>query len=151
MWEEILKAVPVLLSSMLKFILGPIGGYAAGLNPVTTVLATVGGTMASVLAFTFFGDWLRAKVLSRFGKRKRFSENNRKFVKIWKKYGIAGIAALMPILLTPIGGTILAVSFGTPKNKIIFYMFISAACWAIVFTFAIYLFGRSVLPEWIKP
>lgn len=152
MWEEVLKAIPVFLSSMLKFILGPIGGFAARLNPITTILATVGGTMASVLAFTFFGNWLRIKVLNRFGgKKKRFTTNSRKFVTVWKKYGIVGVAALMPLFLTPIGGTLLAVGFGAPKNKIIFYMFISASFWAILFTFIIYAFGRSVLPDFIKP
>ncbi len=152
MWEEILKAIPVMLSSSLKFILGPIGGFAAQLNPITTILATVLGTMASVFAFTFFGGWLRAKVLSRFGgRRKKFSTNNRKFVTVWKKFGIVGVAALMPLLLTPIGGTILAVGFGAPRNKIIFYMFVSASVWAVIFTFAIYEFGKAVLPDFIKP
>ncbi|MEQ8425925.1 MAG: hypothetical protein RIA63_14500 [Cyclobacteriaceae bacterium] len=152
MWEELLKAIPVMLSSMLKFILGPIGGFAAKLNPITTIMATVLGTMISVFAFTFFGNWLRTRVLNRLGnKRKKFTVNNRKFVTIWKKYGLAGVAALMPLLLTPIGGTILAVSFGSPKNKIIFYMFISASFWAVIFTFAIYGFGKAVLPDFIRP
>lgn len=152
MWEEILRAIPVMFSSSLKFILGPIGGFAAKLNPITTVLATVLGTMISVFAFTFFGGWLRAKVLDRIGgKRKRFSVNNRKFVTLWKKYGMVGVAALMPILLTPIGGTILAVGFGAPKNKIIFYMFVSASVWGVILTFALYEFGKAVLPEFIKP
>ena len=58
MWEEILKAIPVYFSSMLKFILGPIGGFAAGLNLVTTILTTVFGMMTVVFLFTYFGDWL---------------------------------------------------------------------------------------------
>lgn len=152
MLEELLKAIPVMFSSMVKFILGPIGGFAAGLNPITTILATVLGTMASVFAFTYFGDWIRVKVLDRFrGKKKKFSGNNRKVVTVWRKYGLPGVAALMPLLFTPIGGTILAVSFGGSKSKIIFYMFVSASFWAIVFTFLIYEFGKAVLPDFVKP
>lgn len=152
MLEELLKAIPVMLSSMVKFILGPIGGFAAQLNPITTIIATVLGAMISVSAFTFFGDWLRARVFSRMGgKRKKFSGNNRKFVTVWRKYGIVGVAVLMPLVLTPIGGALLAVGFGAPKNKIILYMFFSASAWAIIFTFAIYEFGKAVLPEFIKP
>jgi len=30
-------------------------------------------------------------------------------------------------------------------------MFISASVWAIIFTFAIYEFGKAVLPDFIKP
>ena len=153
MWEELLKAVPVFVSSMFKFVLGPVGGYAAGLHIVTTIITTVLGMMASVFAFTFFGEWIRTKIIHRFSKKKnkkKFSPANRRFVTIWKRYGIAGVAALTPILLTPIGGTILAVSFGSPKDKIVVYMFISAAFWSIVFSFAIYLFGKSVLPDFVQ-
>jgi hypothetical protein len=152
MWEHILKIVSVYLISMLKFIMGPLGGYAAGLNMVTTILVTVAGTMTVVLAFAFFGDFLRKKVIGRFFKnRKKFSERNRKFVRIWKKYGLPGVALLTPLLLTPIGGSILAVSFGSPKDKLIVYMFISASISAIVLTFIVYLFGNTVLPDIVKP
>ena len=152
MWEEILKTVTlVYFPSMLKFIIGPIAGYSAGLTLVSTVLGTVAGTMTIVLLFVFFGDFMRKKVFNRFfSNRKRFSERNRQFVGVWKKYGIAGVAALTPILLTPIGGTLLAVSFGTPKDKLIIYMFISASVWALLFSSAIYFFGNEVLPEFVK-
>ena len=151
MWEEILKAIPVYLSSMLKFIFGPIGGYAAGLNMITTILATVAGMMTVVLSFTYAGNWLRENVINRFfGKRKKFSESNRKFVRIWKKYGLIGVAALTPIILTPIGGSILAVSSGSPKEKIVLFMFISASVWSVIFSVAIYFFGNEILPDFVK-
>ena len=151
MWQVILKSIPVFLSSMVKFILGPLGGYAARLHPIITILVTIGGMMTSVFAFTYFGEWLRTKLLHGFFKnRKRFSPRNRKFVKTWKKYGLTGVAILTPLILTPIGGTLLAVSAGSPKEKIILFMFISAAAWAIIFTVTIYFFGHHVLPDWIK-
>lgn len=152
MWEEILRAVPVYFSSMFKFILGPVGGYAAKLNILTTILVTVAGMMTVVLAFAFFGDWLRKTILHRFFKnKKKFSERNRKLVVIWRKYGLVGVAALTPLLFTPIAGTLIAVSFGTPKDKLIIYMFISASVWSVVLTFIIYLFGNNVLPEFMRP
>lgn len=152
MWEHILKILSIYLLTMLKFIAGPLGGYAAGLNMLTTILITVAGMMTVVLAFAFFGDFLRAKVLSRlFKNKKRFSERNRKFVRIWKKYGLPGVAILTPLMLTPIVGTIIAVSFGTPKDKLIVYMFISASVAATVLTFIVYMFGNSVFPDIVKP
>jgi hypothetical protein len=151
MWEEILKAIPVYFASMLKFILGPIGGYAARLTLVTTILATVAGMMTIVLAFVFFGDWLRDKIVHRFFSNKQsFAERHKKFAGLWKKYGIVGVAVLTPVILTPIGGTLLAIGFGAPKDKIIFYMFLSAAAWAVIFSGAIYFFGNEVLPDFIK-
>jgi hypothetical protein len=150
MLEEIAKAIPVYVSSMLKFILGPLGGYAAGLNIVTTILVTVAGTMTVVVAFAFFGDFLKEKVLARvFTGQKKFSGRNRRFVTIWKKYGLVGVAALTPVLLTPIGGTLLAISFGAPKNKLIFYMFVSASIWSVSLSMMFYFFGQFV-PDFMK-
>ena len=152
MWEEIARAIPVYFSSMLKFILGPAGGYLAKLNMVTTILATVAGMMTVVLAFAFFGDWLRLKIINRlFPNRKKFSERNRNFVRVWRKYGLVGVAALTPVLFTPIVGSILAVSFGSPRDKLIIYMFISASVWSVALTFVIYLFGNNVLPYFMEP
>ena len=152
MWEEILKAITaVYLPSMLKFVFGPLGGYAAKLNAVTTILATVAGTMTIVFLFAFAGDWMRENVINRFfPRRKKFSERNRKFVTLWKKYGVAGVAFLTPILLTPIGGTLVAISFGSPRDKLILYMFISASAWASIFSLAIYVFGNNVFPDYMK-
>jgi len=151
MWEEILKAIPVYFSSMIKFIFGPIGGYAAGLELITTILVTVGGMMTVVLSFAYAGNWIREKVIRRFfGPRKKFTNSNRRFVRIWKKYGLVGVAALTPILLTPIGGSILAVSSGSPKEKIILFMFVSASVWSVIFSAAIYFFGNEVLPDFVK-
>jgi membrane protein DedA with SNARE-associated domain len=152
MWEEILKAIPVYLASMLKFILGPVGGYTAGLNLLTTILSTVFGMMTVVFLFTYSGNWFKEKILSRFIKKNnKFSPRNKKLTTIWKKYGLPGVALLTPLLLTPIGGTLLALSSGSPKDKIIFYMFLSASFWAVIFSMAIYFFGNEVLPEFIRP
>ena len=152
MLEEILKAFSlVYLPSMLKFIFGPLGGYAGKLNMVTTIVGTVAGTMTVVFLFAFAGDWIRINVLNKlYPNRKRFSDRNRKFVMIWKKYGVAGVAFLTPLILTPIGGTLVAVSFGSPRDKLILYMFISASAWATIFSLAIYVFGNNVFPDYMK-
>jgi hypothetical protein len=146
MWQVILKVLSVYFSSMLKFVFGPLGGYAAGFSLIVTILVTIAGMMTVVLVFTFFSVWIKEKILSRiFKKRNKFSASNRRFVTIWKKYGLIGVAALTPVLLTPIGGTLLAVSSGSPKEKIIFYMFISASVWAVIFTSSLYFFSGEVL------
>jgi hypothetical protein len=152
MWEEILKAVPIYVSCLFKFIVGPVAGYGVGLHIITTILVTVLGMMTSVVAFTFFGEWLRMKLLKTWlSKQKKFSPNSRRVVTVWKKFGLAGIALLTPIIFTPIGGTIVAVSLGAPKKFILLYMLISAVTFAILFSVVIYTFGDNVLPEFMKP
>lgn len=151
MLQEILRAIPIYFSSMLKFIFGPVGGYAAGLTLTTTILTTVAGTMTVVFLFTFFGNWIRKHVFGRLRKpRKSDQKKAAKLERLWQRYGLAGVALLTPIVLTPIGGTLLAVSSGSPKDKIVYYMFVSASVWSVVISMAIYFFGNEVLPGFVK-
>jgi membrane protein DedA with SNARE-associated domain len=153
MLEEILKAFSLsYLPSMIKFILGPIGGYAAGLNVITAVISTFAGMMTVVSIIVYSGNWFRDRVINRlFPNRKRFSERNRKLTVTWRKYGLAGVAILTPLILTPIGGSILAVGFGGSREKILFYMALSAAFWSVVFNAAVYFFGQKLpdLLDWL--
>jgi membrane protein DedA with SNARE-associated domain len=151
MLEEILKAIPVVLASAIKFILGPLQGYALKLHPVTTALSTILGMMISVTAFTYFGNWLKRRVFKNFfNKPSTPSEGRRRFIILVKKYGLGGIAFFTPLILTPIGGTLLAVGMGKPREKILLFMLISAVLWSTLFTYAIYSFGKAVLPNFIK-
>jgi hypothetical protein len=152
MWEEIIKAITlVYLPSTLKFIFGLLGGYAAHLNILTTVICTTAGAMTSVVAFTYFGAWIRKGIFRKYFHRdpKPLAERGR-FVRYFMKYELGGIAFLTPLLLTPIGGTLLAVSLGAPKEKIIIYMFISSVFWSIVLGASVYFFGNEILPEFVK-
>jgi hypothetical protein len=67
-----------------------------------------------------------------------------------RKYGLGGIAFFTPLIFTPIGGTLLALSTNKPREKILVYMLISAIFWSALFTFAVYAFGNAVLPDFIK-
>jgi len=144
MWGEILKAFSVYLSAMIKFIFGPIGGKAAGLHLITTMVVTAAGMMTVVFAFTYFGEYLRAKILHRFFPKKESPKEPKKRSAFFTKYGLAGIAFLTPIILTPIGGTLLAVSVSSNREKIIFYMLISACAWSVILTLAVY-FGYDAV------
>jgi membrane protein DedA with SNARE-associated domain len=148
MWEEIWKAFSFsFLPATVKFVLGPVGGFAAGLHFVTSFISTVAGMMTTVVVIVYSGNWFRDRVINKlYPRRRRFSERNRKLVAIWRKYGLTGAAFLTPLLLTPIGGALLAVSFGGPREKIIFRMAVSAVFWSLVFNAAVYFFGKQ-LPD----
>jgi membrane protein DedA with SNARE-associated domain len=146
MLEEILKAIPVLLISMVKFFLGPVTGYGLKLNPVATAIATLLGMMTSVVAFTYFTDWLKRGILKKFfTKTTDASFKPSKIKQLLSKYGLGGVAFFTPLILTPIPGTILAVSLGSPRPKILLYMFISGLFWSIFFTFLLYSYGDVVI------
>ena len=145
MWEEILKAIPIYLLSTLKVVFGPVGGYAAGLHIFTSMFVTFAGMMTSVIIITYFGQLLHKGVLKKWFEKQEAKASASK----WRKYGLVGIAILTPLLLTPIGGTIIAVGGGYPRAKILFYMLITGGAYALFFTWAIYYFGPEVLPDFV--
>lgn len=133
------KYISVTIASTVKFVAGPFSGAALGLSWFETATCTALGMMISVIIITYTGAALQA-LLHRLRPRptKRFTKRTRMAVRIWDRFGLTGIAFLTPLILTPIGGTILAVSFGVNRGKILFYMLISAILWAIVQTLALY-------------
>jgi hypothetical protein len=132
----ILKYILVFFASSAKFILGPAIGLSYDISWPIISLLTTGGMMFTVYIVCFFGDPIRALMVRIFGKSKRkvFSKRSRRFVEIWNLYGIWGIALLTPILLSPPGGTFLAIALGGHKPDIIKWMWISSVFFSIVLT-----------------
>lgn len=128
-----------MLASTIKFIGGPLAGIALQLTWIETAICTTIGMMLSVIAVTYAGKGLQRLIQGfRKTKPKRFTSRTRLAVRVWRRFGMAGIALLTPLVLTPIGGTILAVAFRVRSGLILLYMLISAAFWAVVQTIALY-------------
>ena len=131
--------ISVVLASMLKFIGGPLAGVALGLPWPLTLLLTVLGTMISVSVVTFAGH-ASERLFIRYRRHppKLFTRRTRLAIRVWKRSGLLGIALLTPLLLTPIGGTALAVSFRAGHFRILVYMLASALFWGLIFTVSLY-------------
>lgn len=147
---QVAKYVSVIVASTIKFIGGPLTGIAMGLSWLETALCTTLGMMVSVLVITYAGAALQA-LTDRYRKQspKRFTSRTRMAIRIWKRSGLLGIALLTPLILTPIGGTALAISFRVKRGRLLLYMLLSGLFWAFVQTLAIYqlpgltgIFGR---------
>lgn len=152
MWEILSKYVLVIGWSMFKFIFGPLIGVTFGLHPIETYLCTVVGVTLTALLFSnkLFRDRILGFLAKRNKKKKKiFSPRTRRLVRIWRKYGLAGVAFLTPLVLTPPFGTLVAVSFGESRKKIVLYMFISAAFWAAFFTTIVNIVGVAIIEEWV--
>lgn len=135
MFTQAAKYLAVYLISMVKFIGGPLSGVASGLTWVETFIFTVLGMMTSVLLFSLLGQNAKKRFFGRFRKKKMlFTPKNRRMVRIWRRYGLKGVAFLTPVLFSPIIGTIMATSFGEPAKRIFFYMLGSALFWGVVFS-----------------
>ncbi|RXK50975.1 hypothetical protein [Aquirufa rosea] len=129
----------VMLATAIKFIAGPITGFSLGLTWIETIFFTWLGMMLTVSFMVSLGQWL-VKYIAKLRNQKPlvFSKRARLAVKIWTQFGIKGIAACTPLFLTPIGGSLLALSFKVPLTRILFFMAISAFLWATIYTALIY-------------
>ncbi|GAB4107593.1 hypothetical protein GCM10028791_00390 [Echinicola sediminis] len=134
MIEYLLQFLAIYVVCLFKFIGGPVLGTAADYSIFEIVAVTVSGMMTSVVVFTYLGEWIKAKWLSVNTKKnkKKFTPKTRRIIQIWQKFGALGVAAITPLVLTPIGGTIILTSFGVRRRIILSYMFISAICWSFV-------------------
>lgn len=144
-----MKYISVALASTLKFFGGPIAGVILNLTWIETAVCSIAGMMFSVLIVTYVGKGIQSLLKKhRKVEPKRFSKTTRMAVRIWKKFGIIGIALLTPPLFTPIFGTALAVAFRVPRTSIFLYMTLSAIGWGF---FVSYLAHKmTFIQEWIK-
>jgi hypothetical protein len=133
------KYFTVIALTALKFFNGPIAGIVMDLTWYETAICSIIGMMLMVTVMSFLGKQVQVWISNyRKTKPKLFSKRTRFAVKIWLKLGIWGIACFTPLFFTPIGGTLLALSFKVPIPKILFSMLVFAVFWGIILTFAIF-------------
>lgn len=138
----------VMAASSIKFVAGPITGFGIGLSMLETILCTWVGMMTTVTIMLTIGRFLVQQISRlRVQKPKLFSGRARYAVHVWQRFGIIGIAVMTPLLFTPIGGSLLALSFKVPTLRVLFFMALSGIFWAIVFTAMMYqlTFVRELL------
>lgn len=128
-----------MLASMLKFFGGPIAGFLTGVPVQKTVFLSAAGMMTAVIVTTIFAKTITAFFNKRAKTKKLiFTKSARFKIKIWQKLGLFGIALLTPPLFTPIGGTLMALSFKVNVFKMIGYMLVSSIFWGYLVSLAIY-------------
>jgi hypothetical protein len=79
--------------------------------------------------------------------KKVFTRRSRRYVKIWKKYGLIGVAFLTPVIISIPIGTLIANNFEVNKKKIFLYMFFSIVFWSVLLTSIFEFFHVVNIPE----
>jgi hypothetical protein len=129
----------VMAASSIKFVAGPLTGFGLGLSMFETIVCTWVGMMFTVTVMLTIGRFLVQQIARiRVQKPKLFSGRVRYAVSIWQRFGIKGIAVMTPLLFTPIGGSLLALSFKVPTPRVLFFMAISGIFWSVIFTVLFY-------------
>ncbi len=141
------KYLTVIFATAIKFFNGPIAGLLLSLTWWETAVCCIIGMMTTVIIVSILGEQVQ-RLIAKYRTKKAvlFSKRSRFAVKIWLKLGIWGIAFFTPLIFTPIGGTLMALSFKVPIPKIIFSMLIFAVFWGVVLNFGIFNLGIK-MPE----
>lgn len=125
---------------MFKFVIGPTTGILAGLGMLETALLAGSGMTLSVLVFSTGGKAIRDWWFAGFRHdRKLFSIRNRRIVRFYSRFGLPGMALLTPVIFSPVVGTLLAISFGEERKKVLLWMSASAYFWGFVLSYLISL------------
>jgi len=157
-----LKILIVFLVSSVKFLFAPALSFSMGLNFVQTWLSTTAGGLVGVVVFFFFSKWilqlysmyffyyfhlLRVKIYNsmnvkvpKFIPARRFTKRNRMIIKIVKKFGMAGIVILTPVLLSIPFGTFIATRYYSTNRFLLVYLSCSVLFWSLFMSSAITLF-----------
>lgn len=125
--------------TMLKYLAGPSIGASQGISIYLSMLINIASMMTVALVFSYFGLHVKA-LLIKWGRwpQQKFSPKSRRFVTIWKKYGLIGIAFFTPILFMPIPGVLIASTLEDSRKAILFHMLWSSVLWSVVFNLIAY-------------
>ena len=128
MW---LKYLTVIGGSMFKFLFGPVFSKGFNLSFLEACILTVIGMMLSAIILSLLGEQIKKRIFNKYFKPKKlFTKRRRRTVRIWRKYGLAGVAFLTPVIFMPVGGPLIATYYGETWKRIVPYMFVSAVFWS---------------------
>lgn len=116
-------------------------GVVTGMNVIAAITVAVFGNALSMLGFVFFGQKIRHW---RKTDEKPVSERTKKLKIRFDRYGIIGVSLLGQTLLPSQITSMLMVTFGAQRNKVILWQIISIILWGTLFGTLAH-FGISLL------
>lgn len=133
--STLLKILIVISLSGLKFMIAiPLSAIQYDFNFLQTLLFSLSGGIIGVFLFSMLSD----KINILFPKKKKTKRKRKRGVKevitikAARKYGVYGIAAITPILLSIPIGTIIALRLFPEKRKTVPVLMSSVVIWAII-------------------
>lgn len=148
--EEVLKFIPIIFLSAVKFLPAPTLAIVAGFSFLESILITCSGGLAGVVTFYRSSEYLMerarkkkaAKLALGIGKPSlKFTRMNRFLVKLKHRFGIVGIALLTPAILSIPFGSIVMAKFFKHSHFAMPALMIAVAVWSFLLTFLTVKFG----------
>lgn len=148
--EKILQILLVILLSATKFMTAPITSLNIGFGYLETLLITTIGGVIGVIFFFYLSSILMIGISKLTGKFKRstskpkkkrvFTWKNKLIVKVKREYGLIGLAALTPTILSIPVGTFLAARYFADQKKVITYLSASVIVWSVIVSSVVIIF-----------
>lgn len=145
---EALEVIPVLLTSMVKFLLSAPLSYGLGNSFLETlVLISIGGCIGTVVFYFTAAqvlEWFRKRHLVRVAQREAkglppkriFTRTNRLIVRLKSGYGLKGLAIIVPTILSIPIGTVIAAKYFRHDRRTLPVLLSSVVLWAVVLSVA---------------
>jgi ABC-type antimicrobial peptide transport system permease subunit len=147
--EKILQILLVVILSATKFLTAPITSLNIGFGYIETLLITTIGGLIGVFFFFYLSSAIMlmiSKLSSHKSKqkpskpKKKFTWKNKLIIHIKREYGLIGLAAVTPVLLSIPLGTFLAARFFSDQKKVIGYLSASVIVWSVIVSSVVIIF-----------
>jgi ABC-type antimicrobial peptide transport system permease subunit len=147
--EKVLQILLVLILSGTKFLTAPITSLNIGFGYLQTLGLTILGGILGVLFFYFLSNAIMFAISRLSGKvtfrrtppkKRSFTWKNRLIVKVKRDYGLIGLAAITPTMLSIPVGTFLAARFFPDRVKVLTYLMASVIVWSVLISSVVVMF-----------
>lgn len=147
--EKALQILLVIMLSATKFLTAPITSLNIGFGYLETLLITTVGGLIGVVFFFHLSSGimlLMSKFSSKTTKKKtnkpkkKFTWKNKMIIHIKREYGLIGLAALTPTLLSIPLGTFLAARYFPDQKKVLTYLSASVIVWSVIVSSVVIIF-----------
>ncbi len=128
--NQLLKLLSTAAAGALDVWVGIITGLALGLSPTLSGAVSVASALAGVTLVVAIGGRLRHLIY----RSHRLAKRRERIERVWKRYGIPGVALQAPLLTGPILATLLALALGAPSRPLLLWMLASVVLWGAVLT-----------------
>ena len=136
----LLKILIVISLSGFKFLIAiPLSAYQYDFNFIQTLILSIVGGVIGIFLFSALSNKIN-KLFPKKNKVKRTKKRGIKeaiTIKTARKYGVYGIAAITPILLSIPIGTLIALRFFPEKKKTIPILMSSVVIWSLILSIAL--------------
>lgn len=147
--EKALQILLIILLSSTKFLTAPITALNIGFGYVQTLVITTVGGIIGVFFFFFLSNIImlalqklspRMHFTKSKTKKRKFTWKNKMIVRVKRDFGLIGLAALTPTILSIPVGTFLAARYFENRLKVLTYLVVSVCVWSVIISSVVIIF-----------